>query len=98
MSGPDYGPPAFDDLIHPRQRLMICAALAQAQELRFDLLAKALEMSAPTLSKHLAKLEEAHYVAFRRDSADSRRQWVELTPTGKSAFARHVAALRELTE
>lgn len=97
MSGTTHGPPAFDDLIHPRQRLMICAALAQAQELRFDLLAKALEMSAPTLSKHLAKLEEAKYIALRRDSADSRRQWVELTPTGKSAFARHVAALRELT-
>ncbi|BDH56310.1 transcriptional regulator [Tsukamurella sp. PLM1] len=98
MSDTKYGPPAFDDLIHPRQRLMICAALAQAQELRFDLLAKALEMSAPTLSKHLAKLEEAQYVALRRDSADSRRQRVELTPTGRSAFSRHVAALRELTE
>lgn len=98
MSGPDYGPPAFDDLIHPRQRLMICAALGQAQELRFDLLAKALNMSASVLSKHLARLEEAHYVALRRDSADSRRQWVELTPTGRSAFARHVAALRALTD
>ncbi|CAM3774329.1 MarR family winged helix-turn-helix transcriptional regulator [Tsukamurella ocularis] len=97
MSDPEHGPPAFDDLIHPRQRLMICAALGQAQELRFDLLAKALDMSAPTLSKHLARLEEAHYVAFRRDAADSRRQWVALTPTGTSAFARHVAALRDLT-
>lgn len=98
MSDPDYGPPAFNDLIHPRQRLMICAALGQAQELRFDLLAKALEMSAPTLSKHLSKLEEAGYVALQRDSTDSRRQWVELTITGRSAFARHVAALRQLTE
>ncbi|MCA0158763.1 transcriptional regulator [Tsukamurella sp. M9C] len=97
MSPKSYGPPAFNDLIHPRQRLMICAALDQTAEIRFDLLAKTLDMSAPTLSKHLAKLEEAHYVAFRRDSADSRRQWVELTPTGRSAFARHVAALRELT-
>ncbi|MBS4101510.1 transcriptional regulator [Tsukamurella paurometabola] len=97
MSAAENEAPAFDDLIHPRQRLMICAALAQTQELRFDLLAKALEMSAPTLSKHLAKLEEAQYVAFRRDAADSRRQWVALTPAGTSAFARHVAALRELT-
>lgn len=96
VTDPDFGPPAFNDLIHPRPRLMICAALERA-EIRFDVLAKALGMSAPTLSKHLAKLEEAHYVATRRDSADSRRQWVELTPTGRSAFARHVAALRELT-
>ena len=91
------GSAGFNDLIHPRQRLMICAASDQAKEIRFDLLAKALDMSAPTLSKHLAKLEEGQYVATRRDSADSRRQWVELTPTEKSAFARHVAALRELT-
>ena len=97
MSETKYGPPAFNDLIHARQRLMICAALDQAKDMRFDVLAKALEMSAPTLSKHLAKLEEAQYVATRRDSADSRRQWVELTVTGRSAFARHVAALRELT-
>lgn len=98
MRGANYGPAAFDDLIHPRQRLMICAALDQAKDMRFDVLAKTLEMSAPTLSKHLAKLEEAHYVATRRDSADSRRQWVELTATGRSAFARHVAALRALTD
>ena len=77
---------------------MICAALDQAKDMRFDVLAKTLEMSAPTLSKHLAKLEEAHYVATRRDSADSRRQWVQLTVTGRSAFARHVAALRALTD
>ncbi|RDH13147.1 transcriptional regulator [Tsukamurella pulmonis] len=97
MSATTDDSPAFDDLIHPRQRLMICAALAQAQELRFDLLAKALDMSASVLSKHLARLEEAHYVASRRDAADSRRQWVELTSTGRSAFTRHVAALRDLT-
>lgn len=66
--------------------------------MRFDLLARTLDVSAPTLSKHLAKLEEAQYVATRRDSADSRRQWVQLTPTGRSAFSRHVAALRELTD
>jgi DNA-binding HxlR family transcriptional regulator len=98
VSGADCRPPAFNDLIHPRQRLMICAALDQAAEMRFDLLARTLDMSAPTLSKHLAKLEEAQYVATRRDSADSRRQWVQLTPTGRSAFSRHVAALRELTD
>ena len=34
------GSAAFNDLIHPRQRLMICAALDQAKEIRFDLLAK----------------------------------------------------------
>ncbi|NMD56449.1 MarR family transcriptional regulator [Tsukamurella conjunctivitidis] len=77
---------------------MICAALGQAEELRFDLLAKALGVSASVLSKHLAKLEEARYVELRRDAADSRRQWVALTPAGTSAFARHVAALRALTD
>ena len=88
---------AFDDLIHPRQRLIICAALAVTAEVRFDLLAKSLDMSAPTLSKHIAKLVEAKYLSTRPDSKDSRRQWVYLTQTGHDAYEGHIAALRNLT-
>ena len=88
---------AFDDLIHPRQRLMICTALTHADELRFDLLATALGMSAPTLSKHLSRLSEAGYVRSRADHRDSRRQWVSLTPAGRHAYDGHLAALRALT-
>ena len=88
--------PQFDDLIHPRQRLMICAALAEVNQMRFDLLAKALDMSAPTLSKHLARLGEAGYVASAPDPKDSRRQWISLTPAGNAAYLGHLAALREL--
>ena len=86
----------FDDLIHPRPRLMVCAALADVDEIRFDLLAKALEMSAPTLSKHLSRLSEAGYVATAPDPSDSRRQWVFLTELGRTAFDGHLAALRDL--
>ncbi len=89
--------PVFDDLIHPRQRLMLCAALALAGEMRFDLLAKAAGMSAPTLSKHLTRLADADYVVSRPDRRDSRRQWVRLTSAGRCAYEGHVAALRELT-
>ncbi|NMO05111.1 helix-turn-helix domain-containing protein [Gordonia sp. TBRC 11910] len=87
---------AFDDLIHPRQRLMICAALTQAKEMRFDLLAQALAMSAPTLSKHISRLSEAGYLDSRPDQRDSRRQWVTLTATGRAAYDGHMRALREL--
>ncbi|GAA4395280.1 transcriptional regulator [Tsukamurella soli] len=94
MSAPES---AFDDLIHPRQRLMLCAALTVAEEVRFDLLAKALEVSPPTLSKHVARLAEAGYVSTRPDKLDSRRLWVRLTDTGTEAYRGHVQALRELT-
>jgi DNA-binding MarR family transcriptional regulator len=75
---------------------MICAALSDAERLRFDLLAKALQMSAPTLSKHIGRLAEAGYVSTSADAKDSRRQWVSLTDTGRSAYLAHLAALREL--
>ncbi|MQY17417.1 transcriptional regulator [Nocardia macrotermitis] len=75
---------------------MICAALTQAKELRFDPLAKTLGMSPPTLSKHVGQLHEAGYVATRPDHRDSRRQWINLTPVGREAYEGHIAALRLL--
>jgi len=75
---------------------MICAALSDVERIRFDLLAKALGMSAPTLSKHISRLVEAGYVATSADAKDSRRQWVSLTDVGRAAYAGHLEALRSL--
>ncbi|GEE01709.1 MarR family transcriptional regulator [Gordonia spumicola] len=86
----------FDELIHARPRLMICASLAEVAHVRFDLLAKALDMSAPTLSKHLSRLQEVGYVHTVPDTRDSRRQWLSLSPAGRAAYEGHFAALREL--
>jgi DNA-binding MarR family transcriptional regulator len=90
------GNSAFDDLIHPRQRLMVCATLAAVDEMRFDALAATLPMNTPALSKHLAKLAGAHYVSLRADDRDSRRQWVSLTAAGRRAYTGHLRALLKL--
>lgn len=86
----------FDDIIHPRPRLMICAALSEQKRVRFDLLAKVLESSPSALSKNVARLVEAGYVASEPDAKDQRRQWLSLTPLGVFAFAGHVEALSDL--
>ena len=89
---------SFDDLIHPRPRLMVCSALAAVSEMRFDVLAKTVQMNAPALSKHLAKLTEAGYISSRPDPKDSRRTWISLTAAGHAAYTGHVKALQELAK
>lgn len=90
----------FDDLIHAPVRLRIVAALATATELEFGALEDALSISTSLLSKHLKLLADAGYLALdKRPQPFGRpRTWVRLTPTGRTAYLGHVAALKELIQ
>jgi DNA-binding MarR family transcriptional regulator len=87
----------FDELIHPSTRLSIVAVLAAAEWAEFAFLRDQLALSDSALSKQLSTLEEAGYVEIDRPLRDSRRRVrAKLTPTGRSAFEGHVAALRQI--
>jgi DNA-binding MarR family transcriptional regulator len=87
----------FDELIHPSTRLSIVALLAAADWAEFSFVRNELGLSDSALSKQLATLEEAGYIAMERPLSDRRRRVrARLTPAGRHAFEGHVAALRAI--
>ena len=85
--------PRFDEEIHAPVRLRICGMLAAAKAVDFATLRDTLGLADSVVSKHLARLEGAGYVAL---SKVSRRTWISLTPRGRLAFEGHTAALRQI--
>ena len=89
----------FDDVIHPRHRLQICALLSPLEDAEFRMLGDELKISDSVLSKHIKKLEEAGYVNIRKRVADGRqRTWIGLSKEGRAAFTSHVEELKRLAE
>ena len=94
-------------IIHPINRLKICAALNAAgayegevrYEMRFGTLRDATQLSDATLSKQLTALEEAGYITRFREYGSTRQKdtvWVTLTKEGRAAFLTHMDALEAL--
>ena len=89
--------PAFDPIIHAPARLQIAAVLAGVAEAEFSTVREIVGVSDSVLSKHLAQLQEAHYVRLRKAALDGRqRTWLSLTREGKRAFDAHMKALQAL--
>jgi DNA-binding MarR family transcriptional regulator len=89
--------PAFDPVIHAPGRLQICAILSSVDSAEFAMLREAVKVSDSVMSKHLKQLEEAGHVALTKATEGGRqRTWIALTPTGRKAFAAHVAELQRL--
>ncbi len=93
---------------HPRHRLeqpllhavrfSIVATLAASEMAEFGFVRDTVEVSDSVLSKQVALLESAGYVAVLKGYAGKRpRTWLRLTPDGREAFSRHLDALREIT-
>jgi DNA-binding MarR family transcriptional regulator len=91
------GDSTFDPVIHPPHRLRICAALEPWDEYEFSALREVVGVSDSVLSKQLAILMDARYVAQRRATREGRqRVSLRLTDEGRRAFAGHVRALRSI--
>ncbi|QHO91364.1 hypothetical protein CWT12_08650 [Actinomyces sp. 432] len=103
----------LDPVIHPINRLRICATLKSVgavndgalvwtgTEMKFSALRDAVGLSDASLSKQLKALEDADYIRRHRDYGVIRAMdvvWVSLTPRGLKAFEDHVAALREIAD
>ena len=90
-------PEGLDPVIHPIQRLRICALLEPVVEEEFATIRDLIGVSDSVLSKHVSALMDAGYLEQRRATrAGRRRVWLRLTPAGWIAFTHHVEALRSI--
>lgn len=97
-------------MIHPVNRLRICAALKSAgavdiqgsqRQMRFAALRDLVGLSDATLSKQLGALESHGYVSRHREYGSSRARdtvWVVLTSTGNTALSTHLHTLRKIAD
>lgn len=87
----------FDELIHPPNRLRICATLAAVETLAFATVRETVDVSESVLSKQVKVLQAAGYVTVTKTRRQAhRRTWLALTPRGREAFAGHLAELHRL--
>lgn len=95
MDGPD-------EIIHQSMRLKITAtlnALPSGDQLEFNTLKSVLGATDGNMATHLAALEKAGYIAIQKDFVGKKpRTRVALTRTGRKAFERHVAYLKDLLD
>lgn len=95
MDGPD-------EIIHQSMRLRICAALnalPNGEQLEFNTLKSALGATDGNLATHLNALEKAAYIAVQKDFVGKKtRTRIALTRTGRKAFDKHVAYLKDLLD
>jgi DNA-binding MarR family transcriptional regulator len=95
----DFDIDTLDDVIHGRLRLGVMACLAGAETADFNTLKARLKASDGNLSVHLRKLEEAGYVAIDKSFvARKPLTRVTLTPAGRQAFDRYLAAIGRLVD
>lgn len=89
----------IDEVIHAPVRLSVMAALAAADRVAFGLLRDTVEVSDSLLSRHIATLEAAGYVAVVKGYEGKRpRTWFSLTDQGRAAFERYQQTLRALID
>lgn len=90
-------PDEIDAVIHERVRLSIVAALAVSPQLSFGELKTMLGLTDGNLSAHARTLDEAGYIVVEK-SFRGRRPYTEmqLTPTGRKAFASYLDTLRQI--
>ncbi|MFJ6751671.1 MULTISPECIES: winged helix-turn-helix domain-containing protein [unclassified Streptomyces] len=87
----------IDAAIHHPTRLTVAAFLSACDEAEFAAVRSACQVSDSVLSKVAAALEEVGYLAIRKGYVGKRpRTWLSLTPTGRQALDRHIAALQNI--
>jgi len=91
-----------DEIIHQQVRLRIMAALnavPDGERLEFTRLKAIVQATDGNLGAHLMTLENAGYVGIEKDFvARKPRTRIAMTRTGRKAFARHVAYLRDIID
>lgn len=97
MSSPTHPRHRLDDVIHQPVRFSVVALLAASSEAEFGFVRDTVEVSDSVLSKQVAVLEQAGYVAVRKGYVGKRPgTWLRLTDEGRSSFADHLGTLRTI--
>jgi len=95
MSKPD--PYDFDPVLLSRARLAILSALVALREAEFMDLKATLGLTQGNLSIHAGKLEQAGYIAIRKEFADRKpRTTFSITAEGRKALVDHVKRLQQV--
>lgn len=91
-----------DEVIHQSMRLKIMAALnalARGDGIEFTRMKSLLDTTDGNLGAHLETLTKAGYIAVDKRVEGKRPQTrIRATPTGRKAFAAHVAYLRDILD
>ncbi|MBT2900852.1 transcriptional regulator [Streptomyces sp. McG3] len=89
----------MDGVIHHPTRLTLVAFLSACDEAEFAAVRDGCRVSDSVLSKNASALEAAGYLHVRKGHVGKRpRTWLSLTPAGRQALARHLAALQDLVD
>ncbi|WP_425844510.1 transcriptional regulator [Agrococcus sp. TSP3-2-1] len=97
------GADGFDEFLHSPVRLRICGLLNGVERIEFRVVRETLEITDAHLSKNVKALADAGYLAVDKRASDGRGDarrltWLQLTSTGRRAFAEHFRALRAIAE
>jgi DNA-binding MarR family transcriptional regulator len=87
----------LDPVLHSPVRFSIAVALVAADRAEFAFVRDTVEVSDSVLSRQTTKLEAAGYLKVTKGYVGKRpRTWLSLTPEGRAAVTRHLAALEQL--
>ena len=89
--------PELNPVIHGKLRLALLSLLVGVEEAEFTWLRSKTGSTDGNLGAQMLKLEEAGYVGMEKRFAGRKPQTVyRLTPVGRKALAKYVAALKKL--
>jgi DNA-binding MarR family transcriptional regulator len=92
-----HGLDQLDALLQHRSRLGAVVLLSANGEINFTALRDLLKESDGNLGAQLRKLEDAQYVAVKKEFHDRKPvSWYSLTPTGRRALKAHLSALEAI--
>lgn len=89
----------LDPALEHRTRLAIAVLLARHGEISFSRFKQQLGLTDGNLGAQLRKLEDASYLALRRDFVERKPvTWYSLTHDGRKALKRHLRALQDVID
>ena len=88
----------LDRLLEHRIRLAVCVLLVRGEEITFSWFKEQLGETDGSIGANLQRLEEAGYIRSNKEFAERRPvTWYAITPDGRRALTRHLAAFDALT-
>lgn len=89
----------LDRLLEHRVRLGVCVLLSRHDKITFSRFKDLLEETDGSLGAHLRRLEDAGYVAVRKEFLGRRPvTWYSLTSAGRRALGSHLEVLQRLID